>query len=123
MKLISSMFSAILPLFLLFSGVIYSMVGYSFHVDRRNGAKSHRLASKALIVPDDQRFPITSSSIPQIYKPYIESAIIPENQIQDRVNQLALQLLHDYEMHHNVHLLCVLKGMRSFANHSIRLLW
>jgi hypothetical protein len=71
---------------------------------------NNRSISETLIVPETQKYDAKSYSIPLLYRPFIDHVIIPEFEIQNRVNELAQQIVQDHSSAQKLHLLCVLKG-------------
>jgi hypothetical protein len=66
--------------------------------------------SETLFVPETQKYDAKSYSIPLLYRPFIDHVIIPEFEIQNRVDELAQQIVQDHSNGQKLHLLCVLKG-------------
>jgi hypothetical protein len=71
---------------------------------------NNRSISETLIVPETQKYNAKSYSIPLLYRPFIDHVIIPEFEIQNRVNELAQRIVADHSAGQKLHLLCVLKG-------------
>ncbi|KAI6228987.1 hypothetical protein M3Y99_01157200 [Aphelenchoides fujianensis] len=70
-------------------------------------------ASHSVAISDDQEYAIDQFLVPQCYEGDLQSILIPEGQIKDRIKKLA------HEIHHNIgdqaiSLICVLKGSYKF---------
>lgn len=66
-----------------------------------------------VIISDDFTFHLESFLIPVKYRNYIESILISNGMIIDRVDKLAHDILSCYEGK-SIHFLCVLKGGSTF---------
>jgi hypoxanthine phosphoribosyltransferase len=66
-----------------------------------------------LWVGDDEVLCVDHYYIPAHYTPYVESLLITQGTIVDRVEKLAFDIIRDYEGQ-TMHILCVLKGGSTF---------
>lgn len=91
--------------------MIHSIFSYYSRIGNVFAAKQcHRSFHTATFVPDNERLEKEKHSLPKFYRSYIDYVLISDQVIQERVDQLAKDLLNDYEKHRHLHLLCVLKG-------------
>ena len=60
-------------------------------------------------ITEGQVFDPTHYYIPEHYRPYLSSLLVPYGMIVDRVEKLAHDISQDYGGH-TIHMLCVLKG-------------
>ena len=69
------------------------------------------------VVPDGFCWDLSLFSIPEHYAPDLASVMIPHGLVMDRINKIAVDLLHAYKFREagtRVHMLCVLKGGHQF---------
>ena len=80
------------------------------------GQRSMGAASRIepMVLADGQVFSCDHFAIPTQYQPYVESVLLPQGMILDRVERLAQDIMHAYPSS-TPHLLVVLKGGSEFA--------
>jgi len=69
------------------------------------------------VVPDHVSWDPTLFSVPEHYEADLKSVMIPHGLVMDRINKLAVDILHAYHFREagtRVHMLCVLKGGHQF---------
>lgn len=71
----------------------------------------------AMQIDDDLSFPLSHFSIPEHYAADLNSVMIPHGLIMDRIEKLAVDILHAYKFKTHgtrLHMVCVLKGGHQF---------
>ena len=74
------------------------------------------MATNPIVIPDDYAgYSLDKFVIPQHYEDSLESVLIPNGIIRDRVERMALNIHRDYAGK-PIHFLCVMKGGRQVFN-------
>ncbi|EQC36483.1 hypothetical protein SDRG_05937 [Saprolegnia diclina VS20] len=66
-----------------------------------------------IYLDDNASYPKEHFLVPAHYLPYVDSVLIPQGLINDRIEKLAQDIRHAYQGQ-TIHLLCVLKGGAAF---------
>uniref|UniRef100_A0A914UQN5 Hypoxanthine phosphoribosyltransferase n=1 Tax=Plectus sambesii TaxID=2011161 RepID=A0A914UQN5_9BILA len=69
-------------------------------------------------IPDDHCYPLDALTIPACYKDDLQTVMIPEGLIQDRIKQLAHQI-HSKLGDQQLAVLCILKGSYRFFTYLV----
>jgi hypothetical protein len=85
--------------------------------DKKIGSPLPSKGPARLDIAEDFQFDLSLFSIPDHYSADLNAVMIPHGLIMDRIEKLAVDILHAYkfrELGTRVHMLCVLKGGHQF---------